>query len=461
MLAAASIYSLHIGRTLGASEAYSAMAAAQPSYGAVVHTALRFDQAKPPLYQILLHSLVLLLGDSETVLRIPSVLFSAIAVGLLMALGSEMLAPPIGIAAAVIWALSPPAIVCAAWARMYAMLIALALGQLLVLWRLRSRPTAKAVIGCALLGAAMLYTHLAALLFLGSEAALLGGAAIRGERTRAAWLALLLPAIAFAPFAPVAAAQAYQYLYGHWLDWIGPARRTSPVLKAAALIIASILIAGIISGPRLERDEHEPIRWCAAIGILPIIALAAGSIAIRPMFTVRYIAPSLAVLTLLLARLLGSLSQRTFRLATVGIATFLLSLLPYYPWHDPWRDVARIVTAASPVEPVFFESGYEASTAPSRPDQGFPEGFLRVPFDRYFSGANPRMTVDPSAPEAARRTIANAAANGGAWLVSGLTEQKARAELPAGCFRIDKKAGSDHAALYHIAPLAPDRCNAN
>jgi mannosyltransferase len=421
MLAAGCIYSFHIGRTLGASEAYSAMAAAQPSYGAVIHTALRFDQGKPPLYQILLHSLVVMFGDGETVLRLPSVISSMISVGLLLALGNEMLTPAIGVAAAVLWALSPPAIVFAAWARMYAMLIALALGQLLVLWQLRSRPTPAKVIGCGVLGAAMLFTHLGGVLFLGVEAALLTRAARRGERTRAAWTALLLAAIAFVPFLPLAASQVHQCLYGHWLDWIGPAHNTSLMLKAAAFTAAGVAAAALTFGPRREADEREPIRWCAAIGLIPIIALAAGSIAIRPMLTIRYIAPSLSVTMLLMARLLASLGERIFRLATVGIAVLLLCLLPYYPRHDPWRDMARMVAAASPGEPVFFESGYEASTAQTAVDQGFPQGFFRVPFARYFSGANPRRVVNPSTPGAARQTIANAAAaRGGAWLVSGL-----------------------------------------
>ena len=90
MLAAGALYSLHLGRTLGASEAYTAMAVDQPDYAAVIHAALRFDQCKPPLYQILLHTVVLVLGSSETVLRAPSVIFAVVSVGVVLALGSRM-----------------------------------------------------------------------------------------------------------------------------------------------------------------------------------------------------------------------------------------------------------------------------------------------------------------------------------------------------------------------------------
>ena len=225
MLAAGALYSFHLGRTLGASEAYTAMAVDQPSYAAVIHAALRFDQCKPPLYQILLHAVVLVLGSSETVLRAPSVIFALVSVGVVLALGSRMFSPAVGVAAALLWAFSPVAIIYGGWARMYAMMVAVALLQFLLLWRLRSRESgAWLTIACGALGAAMLYTHLGNVLVLGAEAAMLMGTTLRGERNRAAWAALLLAAIAFVPFVPLATSQLSQYVV--WplggLDWTGP-----------------------------------------------------------------------------------------------------------------------------------------------------------------------------------------------------------------------------------------------
>jgi hypothetical protein len=456
LLGLAALSGIHLGRTLGASEAYTAMAAGQPTYADVVRYSLRFDPGKPPLHALLVHGFTVTLGHSETVLRLPSLLFTLLTVALFIGLGNEMFGPAVGIAAAVLWGLNPLSIVFEAWARMYAMFVALSVAQLLLLWQLRSRPGAGRTIACGLLGAAMLYTHLGAALFLGAEAAIMMGASWRGERNRTAWAAVLLAAILFLPFLPIASRQIHGLIAGHWVDWIGPAHRTSPIRRAVTLIIAAALSAMLAFGPRVETDEREPIRWCAAIGLIPIIALVAGSIAIRPMFTIRYVAPSCAVLILLLGALLARLRQRRFRLATAGIATFLVCLFPYYPWKDSWRDMARVVSLGPPGEPVFFESGYVFSAADQDdPQQGFPQGFFRVPFDWYFSGANPRMTIDPSAPAAARQIMAAAAtANHGAWLVSGLSDEKARAEMPADCFEIEKNAGSSYANLYHLVPFA-------
>ena len=104
-----------------------------------------------------------------------------VTVGLLLALGSEMFEPAVGIAAALIWALNPLAVLYGGWARNYAMLVALSMGQFFVLWRLRSRPRWLPIIVCGLLGAAMLYLHLASGLFLAAEAAMLAGAAWRRD----------------------------------------------------------------------------------------------------------------------------------------------------------------------------------------------------------------------------------------------------------------------------------------
>ncbi len=457
MLSAGAVYSLHLGRTLSASEAFSALAADQPGYRAVIHAALRFDPGKPPLYQMLLHSFVVVLGHSEAALRAPSVIFSMIGVGLLLGLGSEMFGVAEGVAAAILWALGPLAISYGSWARMYAMLVALSLGQLLILWRLRTRAAVGPVVACAVLEAAMLYTHLGSVLFLGAESAMLARGAWRGERNGAAWAALALGAIAFAPFVPIASLQIHELLAGHWLDWLGVLHQTTLTRKLAAFSIAAIITATLAFAPRVETDAAEPIRWCAAIGLIPIAVLTAGSIAIRPMFAIRYVAPSGALLTLLIARMLASLGERKFRLATVGIATFLACLLPYYPWYDPWRDFARIVARGAGREPVFFESGYDASQAPeSNPEQGFPEGFLRVPFDRYFAGSNPRRVIDPSRPDQDRQTIArSASAARGAWLITGFGDQTARGELPSHCFTVEKnRAQSYYAHLYHVVPLA-------
>jgi len=463
MIAAGVIYSLHLGRALDSSEAYTALAAGQTSYAAVYRSAMRFDPGKPPLYQFMLHLLTVLFADSEAVLRVPSVIFSMATVGLLLALGSEMFEPAVGAAAALIWALNPLAVLYGGWARNYAMLVALSMGQFFVLWRLRSQPRWPSIVACGLLGAAMLYLHLASGLFLAAEAAMLAGAAWRRDEKRAGLTALAISFALFLPFVPIASSQVHELLVGHWVDWIGFAHPTPWLRKALAVLGAGAFIAVLSLGPRVEADEREPLRWCAAIGLVPVAALMAGSIVLRPMFAIRYLSPTVVMLVLLLTALLASLGVVAFRLAVFGIVAFLVFLFPYYNWCEPWRDVARLVSSGPSSEPVFFEPIFTGTGHPDpNAEQGFPQGFLRAAFDHYFSGSNPRRVIDPSKPAAAQQTIADAAATAhGAWLITTADEKTASAELPARCFRIEKKAGCHDATLYHVAPLPPDHCAAD
>ncbi len=454
-IVAGALYSLHLWRSLCSSEAYTALAASQPDYAGVIHMGLRFDPGKPPLYQLLLHPLVLLLGNSEPVLRAPSVFFSMLTVATVFALGSEMFQPEVGIAAAILWAISPLAVLYGGWARNYAMLVALSMGQFVLLWSLRCRPRLWGTLACGVLGAAILYTHLGGSLFLGAEAAMLIGACWRGERGRAPLISLLIAFTLFLPFVPIATAQVHELVVGHWVDWIGFAHATPPLKRVAAALVAGVCVAALVFAPRIETAEYEPMRWCAGVGLIPIIALAAGSAVLRPMFAIRYVSPSIAVLVVLLSGGLAALGALTFRLATFGIGAFLFFLLPYYNWYNPWRDIARIVASAPPEQTVFFEPSFTDTEIGLDSRQGFPQGFLRVAFDHYYSGSNPRRVIDPSKPAQARRIIAEAAASAnGAWLVTIFDDQQARAEMPSGCFRIEPEIQQLYASLYHVVPTA-------
>ena len=127
------------------------------------------------------------------------------------------------LAAAAIWAFNPLAVAFAHTARMYPMLIALALAQLLTLWRVRMRPSVSGAILCGVTGAALLYTHLGGILFLGAGVAMLLRDYIRGQRNPMAWLAMAITLVLFVPYVPIARAQSETLLAGHWLDWIGTA----------------------------------------------------------------------------------------------------------------------------------------------------------------------------------------------------------------------------------------------
>ncbi len=170
-----------------------------------------------------LHFYTRIFGLSEVSLRSLSVVLSLTTLVLVFALGCEMFDDSTALAAAALWAFNPLAIVFAHTARMYPMMLALALAQLLMLWRIRKRPSVSRAVPCGIAGAALLYTHLGGILFIGAGLAMLVRDYIRGLRNPMAWLAMGITLALFVPYVPVLRAQSETMISGHWLDWIGTA----------------------------------------------------------------------------------------------------------------------------------------------------------------------------------------------------------------------------------------------
>jgi 4-amino-4-deoxy-L-arabinose transferase-like glycosyltransferase len=453
--AAAVAYSYRLGSApLAASEAYSALAAAQPSVALVAHSATSFDPGKPVLYQLLLHWVCLWAGLGEAGVRALSVLCAVASVHLVFALGEELFGFQVGMAAAMLWALNPLAVVFSRWARMYSMLIAFALGHLLAMAKVRRGADGGALLAAGLLGAAMLYVHFGAMLIVAADIIVVGRE-LRSGPSRT-WPAVAIACIAFVPFVPIAISQIRALLFGHWMDWLG-AGRGSPLQMALVGTAAGVAMLWLALAGAGGDERRERMQQCLIYVFVPILALAAGSVLIRPMFEVRYVSPSFAVLAVVAAGLLDSGGARLRNLATVGIGGLWAALLPlcYATPHDPWPAIAAsIAAAANPGEPIFFEAGFLSSDSAlgAAADGAFPQGFFRVPFDYYFHLQNPRAAVPAAQPAIARKLIeARVADAGGAWLVSARKWPDAVAELPQGPhLRVDFAGRFARISVFHV-----------
>jgi 4-amino-4-deoxy-L-arabinose transferase-like glycosyltransferase len=457
-VAAGFIYSYHLGTdALGASEAYSALAAAKPGIGAIVRTPVLHDPGKQVFYYTVLHYYTRIFGLSEISLRSTSVIFSLMTLALVFALGVEMFDDNTALAAAAIWAFNPLAVAFAHTARMYPMLIALALAQLLTLWRVRMRPSVSGAVLCGVTGAALIYTHLGGILFLGAAVAMLVRDYIRGQRNPMAWLAMAITLALFVPYVPIARAQSETLLAGHWLDWIGTAYEYPLGVKIVTALGAAAVAYWFVLGASAQTDSDDQLRWIGAWTIMPGLALAAGSIAIRPMFNARYVAPSMATLALLIAAGIALASVKWRNLLALALPVACLILLPFdRVTPAPWRDFAEQVTAGGKSDPVFFESGFVSSGSTSDvPNGGFPFGYYSVPFDYYFRGANPRIAVPGFDPVSARTTIEERVSSvGGGWLISWKDGDALAAELPDSTrFKAVEKFHVDRLTFYRITPI--------
>ena len=457
-VAAGLVYLFHLGaNALGASEAYSAWAAAKPGVGAIVRTPVLHDPGKQVFYYVVLHYYTQIFGLSEISLRSMSAIFSLVTLALVFALGCEMFDESTALAAAAMWAFNPLAVVFAHTARMYPMLIAIALAHLLMLLRVRSRPSIMGGIGCGILGAAMPYTHMAGLLILGAEGAILLRDLSRGKRDTIAWMAIVLAIALFLPYLPVAIRQSQDLIYGHWLDYLGPPYNYPLAGKLAAGLVAAGATSWLVFGRTVERDGDEPLRVLVAWIGLPALAFIVGSVILHPMFNPRYLSPGIAASSLLIAAAIGVWSAKWRNLLAAGFVVACLIMLPFARSKpQPWRDLAGQVAGGGASEPVFFESGFisNANTA-NVPNGGFPFGYYSVPFDYYFSGANPRIVIPGFDAAAARMTIGErvSAASGG-WLVSWKDRDGVKSELPdANRFRVVETYRQPHLAIYRITAI--------
>ena len=257
-----------------------------------------------------------------------SVIFSLVTLALVFALGCEMFDKSTALAAAAMWAFNPLAVVFAHTARMYPMFIAIALAHLLTLLRVRSRPGIMGGIGCGILGAAMAYTHMAGLLILGAEAAILLRDRSRGKRNTIAWMAIVLAIALFLPYLPYAIGQSQQMIYGHWLDYLGPPHNYPLAAKLAAELVAAGVISWLVFGRAVERDGNEPIRLLMAWIGLPALAFIVGSVILHPIFNPRYLSPGIAASSLLVAAVIGAWSAKWRNLLAAGFVAACLIMLP-------------------------------------------------------------------------------------------------------------------------------------
>ncbi len=471
------MYFFRLGRAgFDDAEAYSAYIASRKTLRAVFDASLQLDPGKGGgLYALALHWYGGLFGMGEAALRAFSAAFALATVMLVFALAVELFGAETALIAAALWAFNPILLIVARWARMYSMFIALTIGSLLAMRKVQRHPTAMGVATFGILGAAMLYTHLGAGLILGAEAALLARDRSRGRPILAGCVGIAIALILFAPIGRVALAQMHASALGHRFDWIGTARQTPLAIKIAGSFVAAVAGLILVFGPAMPfdhvdanpLDDSEPMRWCAIWSILPLLALMVGSLVLHPMFEIRYIAPVAAGFAIFAAAALKLAGTRIRNLVAVAIASaFLIVAILFHLYHQPfelWPRIARALGAVnSPSQTVFFEAGYvmgitqAAGLDPDSLIEVLPDGYLRIPFDYYFGGPNPRRAINPFRPALARETIAQSARrDGGAWLVSHLNDEDLAAELPSqDAFDRDRIVYDESVSvsLYHIVP---------
>src|SRR5204863_9486014 len=119
-----------------------------------------------PLYHTILHFWVGLFGDSEWVIRIPSVIFGTASIPLVYVVGKRLIGPRAAVFATALGAASPFWVWHSDEARMYPLLLFMALASLATLFRALEKGTPWRWAAYAVVTGLSLYSHYFAILML-------------------------------------------------------------------------------------------------------------------------------------------------------------------------------------------------------------------------------------------------------------------------------------------------------
>ena len=325
------------------------------------------------LYYEILHFWTVL-GDSEFVLRLLSVVCTALAVPVVYLLGCRLAGRRAALIAAFLIAASPFVVRYSQEARPYAMVLLLSAATSLALLRAIERPTWRRWSGYAALAIASLYVHdTMALVFLVHGMWALTAVPIRERqfwRFAVAFGAIGLSAL---PLAGLLSEPIFTWVPPLTLSWLtsvlsGVAGGSGPLL---AFWLGAVGLGTVTALSRLRRGRAGwSMALAVALGLVPILVEVAISVR-RPMLEDRYLMVSVPGLAVCAGIGLAAIPWDKIR--GLGLALFVgLAVVALIPWYtgnpkEGWREAEQLISAE-------FRPGDGIVVYPR---------YCRLPFDYY------------------------------------------------------------------------------
>jgi hypothetical protein len=344
---------------------------------AVLRVQHQLDSGKFPIYELAQHGWMRIFGESEAAMRALPALIGCLSIMMVYVLGVEvMLAATSGrsdesdgdriysVAAvcALIFAVGLPSVEIARQARMYSMMLAWILVQVIFLLRTRRLGGLANYVGLTIFSAIALATNFTAALVIVAEALWLIYLRLfytqSDDQARAAtpWKIGIALAAALVLLLPFFAGLRYgvEGVKRGDYDWIKPPGPWEPFATfeggLGTLPFPLFALFAIMGGVWLWRMHRDAavllILW---IGLPPII-LFAGSYLITPMLVTRYLISSFVPIFILTAIGIESIPSRKFRsVAFIAIVTLcvLRASSDFRPGDNRWRDACEIALTNS------------------------------------------------------------------------------------------------------------------
>ena len=392
----------------------------------VLYVQHRLDSGKFPIYEIAQHGWMLLFGETEAAMRALPALIGSLSIVLVFALGIEVMlaitpAQPEGrdtdtymVAAvgALIFAVGLPSVEIAREARMYSMMQAWILAQVIFLIRAQRLGGLVNYAGLTIFSAIAVATNFTAGLVIAAEVLWLiylrRAHSDSGEEARSAagwqtWGALAVAMLLLLPFFAGLRYGVEGVRRGDYA-WIKPPGPWEPLATFESglgswpfPLFALLAIVGGIRLWRLNRDEAVLlILWSG----VPAIVLFAGSYLVTPMLVTRYLISSFVPLFILTAIGIESLPAQRYRAAAI-VAIVSLSILrvssDLRPGDNRWRDACAIALTKGGSERrvgAFHEYYIVSYYIPAA--QRDSVQVVRIPFHGADSEAPPVVVVSPT-----------------------------------------------------------------
>lgn len=292
--------------------------------------ALRYSEVTPPLYYLLLHAWMQLTGgDSEVLLRIPSVLAGLALVAAVHWLGCLVAGRTAGLVGAALAATSPIVLLYAQQARAYVfVMLALTVAVAAVLQGTRDRSVRWLLVG-GIAAAAALLLHYTSLLVLGPLVAWMWREpiALRWRLAFVGALALVLAAVA--PLAILQLGQGHQDASGTYasLTTFNALRiagtpfdgRATDQLALARELGAVVVVDALALLAFAERLRATRARWLIVVcGLLPLVVVAVFSVVAHPIALTRYTAVAAPFIVVAIGAVVAQAQQALAAALLVG-----------------------------------------------------------------------------------------------------------------------------------------------
>jgi mannosyltransferase len=334
----------------------------------------------PPLYYFLLHFWMKLFGDSETAVRMPSVLIGVLSVGMIYLVAKRLFDYQVGLLAALLLAISSFHVQYSQEARMYGLLTLLTLSSMYCLIELIENRSKISLISYVLFAALALYTQIYGMFVLGTQNLyVLSLFLFNRDRIKLKfwhWITIQVAIVVlYVPWIPYLIKQVTHVQQGFWIPSVNIWTLFGTLVGYAGSmrLFELFLIVGLFgliwhrktiaqAFRNIASPEIYRFYFLALWGTVPMLVPFVVSHYAPSIFSPKYTIPALAAWYILAAAAIMAIPWRNAKFIIVLLILFLCSqsLRQYYAvtTKEQWREATRhIEQNARPGDLIVFNDG--------------------------------------------------------------------------------------------------------